>query len=108
MLEGERVGTMLAVDVLADVTRLAGQAQTILTPSGDWQLFQRGRAMYDSVYDWHTLEGPFVRRHDVCPLLYSGGNWQEATYGVAHAVLRRRRPVARAVACVPPCRNHPR
>jgi arabinan endo-1,5-alpha-L-arabinosidase len=87
VLEGERVGTMLAVDVLADVTRLAGSAQTILTPSGDWQLFQRGRAMYDSVYDWHTLEGPFVRCHDgLYYCFYSGGNWQEATYGVAYAV----------------------
>ncbi len=86
MLEGDRVGTMLAVDVLADVTRLAGRAQTILTPSGDWQIFQRERAIYDSVYDWHTLEGPFVRRHDgryYC--FYSGGNWQEETYGVAYA-----------------------
>jgi arabinan endo-1,5-alpha-L-arabinosidase len=87
VLEGERVGTMLAVDVLAEVTRLAGQAQTILTPSGDWQIFQRERAMYDSVYDWHTLEGPFVRRHDgLYYCFYSGGNWQEETYGVAYAV----------------------
>jgi arabinan endo-1,5-alpha-L-arabinosidase len=87
VLEGERVGTMLAVDVLADVTRLAGRAQTILTPSGDWQIFQRERAIYDAVYDWHTLEGPFVRRHDgLHYCFYSGGNWQEETYGVAYAV----------------------
>ncbi|NHC12221.1 glycoside hydrolase family 43 protein [Motilibacter deserti] len=87
VLEGERVGTMVAVDVLEDMTRLRGDARTILLPSGDWQIFLRQREMYGQVYDWHTLEGPFVRKHRgryYC--FYSGGNWGEETYGVAYAV----------------------
>jgi arabinan endo-1,5-alpha-L-arabinosidase len=87
VLEGERVGTMLAVDRLETMTRLAGQARTILTPSADWQVFLREREMYGQTYDWHTLEGPFVRRHAGrywC--FYSGGSWMEPTYGVGVAV----------------------
>ncbi len=39
--------------------------------------------MYGGVYDWHTLEGPFVcRRQGRYVLFYSGGNWEEPTYGV--------------------------
>jgi arabinan endo-1,5-alpha-L-arabinosidase len=87
VLEGERVGTMLAVDRLVDMTALAGTPTEVLRPSGDWQIYQRERSMYDSVYDWHTLEGPFVCRHDDrywC--FYSGGSWLQPTYAVGYAV----------------------
>jgi GH43 family beta-xylosidase len=87
VLEGDRVGTMLAVTALDGMTRTAGPARTILAPSGDWQVYLRDRAMYGQVYDWHTLEGPFVRKHDgryYC--FYSGGSWQLETYAVAYAV----------------------
>lgn len=87
VLEGGRVGTMVAVDVLEDMTRLRGQSRTILRPSDDWQIFLRQRTMYGQVYDWHTLEGPFVRKHEgryYC--FYSGGSWLEPSYGVAYAV----------------------
>jgi beta-xylosidase len=86
VLEGPRVGTMLAVDVLDSPERLAGRPAPVLAPSGDWQIFRRSRPMYGSVYDWHTLEGPFVRRRDGrYVLFYSGGNWEEPTYGVGWA-----------------------
>jgi beta-xylosidase len=86
VLEGERVGTMLAVDVLTSMTQLSGQARPVLAPSADWQLFKRERPMYGQVYDWHTLEGPFVcRRQGRYVLFYSGGNWEEPTYGVSWA-----------------------
>jgi hypothetical protein len=87
VLEGDRVGTMLAVDRLDDMTRLRGEPRTILTPTDDWQIFLRDREMYGQVYDWHTLEGPFVRRHDGrywC--FYSGGSWLEPSYGVGVVV----------------------
>jgi GH43 family beta-xylosidase len=87
VLEGDRVGTMLAVDRLDDMTRLRGEPRTILTPTSDWQIFLRDREMYGQVYDWHTLEGPFVRRHDDrywC--FYSGGSWLEPSYGVGVVV----------------------
>lgn len=87
VLEGDRVGTMLAVAPLDGMTRLAEPARTVLTPSGDWQLFLRERQMYGRTWDWHTLEGPFVRRHGGrywC--FYSAGSWLEPTYGVGVAV----------------------
>lgn len=87
VLDGDRVGTMLAVDVLESPTSLRGEARTILRPTADWQLFRRDRPMYGARYDWHTLEGPFVRRHAGrywC--LYSGGSWLEPTYALACAV----------------------
>jgi GH43 family beta-xylosidase len=43
--------------------------------------------MYDAVYDWHTLEGPFVRRHNnkyYC--FYSGGCFEGEGYGVDYGV----------------------
>lgn len=60
MLDGDRIGTMLAVDVLETPTRLRGEPFTVLRPSHDWQLFERCRAKYGRVSDWHTLEGPFL------------------------------------------------
>jgi GH43 family beta-xylosidase len=105
--EGERAGTMLAVDVLDAMDRLRGEPRTVLTPSDDWQLFRRGREMYGRTYDWHTLEGPAVVLRDGrywC--FYSGGAWEEPTYGVGVAVAEhplgpwtepRRAPIMRTV-----------
>ncbi|HKG55899.1 MAG TPA: glycoside hydrolase family 43 protein [Candidatus Limnocylindrales bacterium] len=87
LLTGDRVGTSLAVDRLVDMTALAGDPRAVLTPTADWQLFKRARPMYGSVYDWHTLEGPFVvRRNGRYYCLYSGGAWTGAGYGVSWAV----------------------
>ena len=87
VLEGERVGTSLAVDRLVDPTTLEGQPQTVLSATGDWQLFRAERTMYGQVYDWYTLEGPFVRRHgDRYYCFYSGGAWEEDNYGVSYGV----------------------
>src|SRR5918994_84112 len=86
VLDGDRVGTMLAVDRLPTTSRLAGEPRGVLTPTGDWQIYLRDREMYGRRYDWHTLEGPFVRqRGDRFVLTYSGGNWNEAGYGVGWA-----------------------
>jgi arabinan endo-1,5-alpha-L-arabinosidase len=87
VLEGPRIGTMLAVDLLDSPTRLSGRPRAVLTPTADWQIFRRQRRMYGQVYDWHTLEGPFVcHRQGRYVLFYSGGNWEEPTYGVSWAV----------------------
>ncbi len=86
VLEGDRVGTMLAVDRLVTMTQVAGEPTTILRPDADWQIYLRQREMYGEVWDWHTLEGPFVRRRgDRLYLFHSGGNWENETYGVAWA-----------------------
>lgn len=86
-LSGERPGTVLAAAPLHDMTRL-GEVRTVLRASGDWQRYQAERAMphYGGVFDWHTLEGPFVlERGGTFHLLYSGGAWIGETYGVGHA-----------------------
>jgi len=87
VLEGDRIGTTIAVDRMLDMTRLEGRPRTLLHASDDWQLFRRDREMYGRVADWHTLEGPFVVARDGRYfLLYSGGAWEEPGYGVSYAV----------------------
>jgi GH43 family beta-xylosidase len=87
LLGGERVGTSLVVQPLKDMLTLERQPQTVLRASHDWQLYQRARPMYGSVYDWHTLEGPFVvLRGSQYYCFYSGGAWTQTSYGVSYAV----------------------
>jgi beta-xylosidase len=43
--------------------------------------------MYGEIFDWHTLEGPCVRKHSgryYC--FYSGGRWSSENYGVDYGV----------------------
>ena len=87
---GLRAGTGLAARRLSGMTRLEGEQVTILRASFDWQRFQKDRPMYGGVYDWHTLEGAFVRRRDgVFYLFYSAGRWENDTYCVSYAVSDR-------------------
>lgn len=87
-LDGDyRVGTGIVVDRLIDMQTLAGEPQVVVRPHADWQLFQAQRAMYDGVYDWHTIEGAAMRAHNgryYC--FYSGGAWEQENYGVAYVV----------------------
>lgn len=87
-LDGEyRVGTGIVVDKLIDMETLAGAPQIVVRPHADWHLFQSERSMYGAVYDWHTIEGAAVRRHNgryYC--FYSGGAWERENYGVAYVV----------------------
>lgn len=87
-LDGERVGTGLAVVPLADdMMTPSGEPRKVLTASADWQIYERDREMYGKVWNaWHTLEGACVIERDgryYC--LYSGGNWQTPGYGVSFA-----------------------
>jgi len=87
VLDGERPGTTIAVDRLADMTRLEGRARTLLRATGDWQRYRRDREMYGRRFDWHTLEGPFVvKRAGRYWCFYSGGAWTGGGYGVSYAV----------------------
>lgn len=86
-LEGDRVGTALVVDRMTDMLSLEGKPKTVLRAGADWQLFLANRPMYGRVYDWYTLEGPFVvKREDTYYCFYSGGAWQSQNYGVSYAV----------------------
>lgn len=83
-----RVGTALVVQPLETMTRLADvPPRTVARARRDWQRFAADRPMYGGTHDWHTLEGPFVV-HEAgryyC--LYSGGNWQDLSYGVDYVV----------------------
>ncbi len=91
---GYRPGTGLVVDKLLDMTRLAGEPRTVLRARHDWTLFEAQRRMplYDNrvFAEWHTLEGPFVRRHAgkyYC--FYSGANFLTDRYGVDFCVADR-------------------
>ena len=87
LVEGDRPGTVLAVQRLDGMTRLVGSPEVVLRATADWQRYEADREMYGGVHDWHTLEGPAVLDDDEggCLLLYSGGNWQTPGYGVAVA-----------------------
>lgn len=85
--ERGRVGTGVVVDRLVGMTRLAGERRTVVRPHAEWQLYERQRNWYGRVWDWYTVEGPFVRKHGgryYC--FYSGGAWKEPNYGVSYVV----------------------
>jgi beta-xylosidase len=85
--DGFRAGTGLAVRKMKTMTELEPQETIVLRARSDWQRFQAKRSMYDRVWDWHTLEGPFVRKHEgryYC--FYSGGRWETENYGVDYGV----------------------
>jgi beta-xylosidase len=85
-----RAGTALVMDELVGMTRLAGKHRTVLRAKCEWQRFQANREMYGGVYDWHTLEGPCVRkRNGVYYCFYSGGCYQGESYGVDYGVANR-------------------
>ena len=80
---GARPGTALVVSRLITMVDLEPEFQVVMRARHDWQRYQSKRSIYNGIYDWHTLEGPFTVRHNnryYC--LYSGGNWQNQTYGV--------------------------
>lgn len=84
---GTRAGTALSVCRMISMKELNPSARVVLRARSDWQRFQNPRSMYGSIWDWHTLEGPCVVRHDnryYC--FYSGGRWENETYGVDYGV----------------------
>ena len=85
--KGVRPGTALKVASMKSMTELKDEGVVVLRAQHDWQRFEVDRIMYGARYDWHTLEGPFVRKHDgryYC--FYSAGRWEDETYGVDYAV----------------------
>jgi beta-xylosidase len=84
-------GTGLAVDRLIGMTKLAGEERTVMRARHPWTLFEANRTMplYENrqFAQWHTLEGPFVRRRGgkyYC--FYSGSNFLTNNYGVDYLV----------------------
>jgi beta-xylosidase len=84
---GVRAGTALVVDRLINMTKLAGVGKVVLRARQDWQRFLANRCMYGDTYDWHTLEGPCVRKYGALYYcFYSGGRWETENYGVDYGV----------------------
>ncbi|MBA4147172.1 MAG: family 43 glycosylhydrolase [Verrucomicrobia bacterium] len=84
---GANAGTALVVDRLNGMTKLAGEEKVVLRSKCNWQLFKAQREMYGKIWDWHTMEGPCVRkRNGLYYCFYSGGCYENDTYGVDYGV----------------------
>jgi beta-xylosidase len=86
---GAHVGTGIVVDRLVDMTRLAGDCHVVVRPRFDWTLYEANRRMdvFNGTFDWHTIEGPYVLKHDgryYC--IYSGSKYSSTHYGLDFVV----------------------
>jgi GH43 family beta-xylosidase len=80
-------GTALVMDRLLDMTRLVGNPVTVMRAHWPWQVYERNRNLRGEVADWYTLEGPaVVKRGSKYYCFYSGGNYQNDSYGVDYLV----------------------
>jgi beta-xylosidase len=82
-----RAGTALMMARMKSMAALEGEGAPVLRARSDWQKFQEQRLMYGRLWDWHTLEGPCVRKHEgryYC--FYSGGRWETDNYGVDYGI----------------------
>ncbi|HEY0515440.1 MAG TPA: glycoside hydrolase family 43 protein [Thermoanaerobaculia bacterium] len=87
-LDRGHVGTGTVRDRLLDPFTLEGKPRPVALPRHDWHVYHPNRPEKGGVR-WHTVEGPFVlRRKGVYYEMFSGGNWQNPTYGVSYATTR--------------------
>lgn len=85
-LEYSHIGTGTVVDRMIDPFTLAGHPRPVTRAKYDWQVYDPARKEKGGVR-WHTVEGPFVlKRKGKYFEMFSGGNWQNITYGVGYAV----------------------
>jgi GH43 family beta-xylosidase len=85
-LEHTHIGTGTVRDRMLDPLRLAGEPRPVTRARYDWQVYDPNRVTKGGVR-WHTVEGPFVLeyKHRYYQM-FSGGNWQNATYGASYAI----------------------
>ena len=84
-LEHTHVGTGTVVDRMIDWFTLEGQPRPVTRAKYDWQVYDPQRHSKGGVR-WHTVEGPAVlKRKGRYFEMFSGGNWQNTTYGVSFA-----------------------
>jgi GH43 family beta-xylosidase len=83
------VGTGTVVDRMLDDFTLAGRPRPVTRALYDWQVYDPERKEKKGAR-WHTVEGPFVlKRKGLYYEMFSGGNWQNVSYGVSYAVSDR-------------------
>lgn len=88
-LDHTHIGTGTVVDRMLDPFNLAGEPRPVTRAKFDWQVYDPARKEKGGVR-WHTVEGPFVlKRKGKYFEMFSGGNWQNVTYGVGYAVSDR-------------------
>jgi len=84
-LEHTHIGTGTVVDRMLDWDKLEGSPRPVTRAKYDWQVYDPARKEKGGVR-WHTVEGPFVlERKGRYFEMFSGGNWQNTTYGVSFA-----------------------
>ncbi len=85
-LDRSHIGTGTVRDRMLDLFTLAGEPVPVTLPRHDWHVYHPNRPEKGYVR-WHTVEGPFVLKHEgLYYQMFSGGNWQNPTYGVGYAV----------------------
>src|SRR5436190_16589123 len=85
-LNHTHIGTGTVVDRMLDPYTLAGDPRPVTRAKFDWQIYDAARKEKGGVR-WHTVEGPFVLKHKgLYYEMFSGGNWQNISYGVSYAV----------------------
>jgi GH43 family beta-xylosidase len=85
-LDYTHIGTGTVVDKMRDFLTLEGRPRPVTRARFDWQVYDPARKEKGGVR-WHTVEGAFIlKRKGVYYEMFSGGNWQNITYGVSFAV----------------------
>ena len=85
-LEYAQIGTGTVVDRMLDWNTLEGRPRPVTRAKYDWQVYDPARKEKGGVR-WYTVEGPTVlKRKGKYFEMFSGGNWQNKTYGVSVAV----------------------
>ena len=80
------IGTGTVVDRMINPFELSRSPRPVTRARYDWQVYDPERKEKGGVR-WHTVEGPFVlERKGLYYQMFSGGNWQNDTYGVSFAV----------------------
>jgi arabinan endo-1,5-alpha-L-arabinosidase len=82
-------GTGVEVERLTKMTSLSGDCHLVVRSAYDWTLYESNRWMgvFHQTFNWHTVEGPCVVKHDgkyYC--FYSGSNWRTRHYGEDYVV----------------------
>ena len=85
-LAHSHIGTGTVVDRMKNFFTLEGNPRPVTRAKYDWQVYDPERKEKGGVR-WHTVEGAFVlKRKGIYYEMFSGGNWQNITYGVSFAV----------------------
>jgi hypothetical protein len=88
-LNHTHIGTGTVIDRMIDPFTLEGNPRPVSRARFDWQVYDPHRLEKGGVR-WHTVEGPFVlKRKGRYYQMYSGGNWQNTSYGVSYAATPR-------------------